>query len=102
MLKNDYLNSNRNGLGGQSQVGISDVAYPKLPKLLSMYASRACRSAVMIGTSLDLTRMKAIVSQMSDVEQPWNCPHGRPTMRHLFDMSQSHSIITSNISGAFS
>ncbi|CAG8533298.1 16067_t:CDS:10 [Funneliformis mosseae] len=29
-----------------------------------------------------------IVKRMGDIDQPWNCPHGRPTMRHLFDLSQ--------------
>jgi len=24
---------------------------------------------------------------MAEIEQPWDCPHGRPTMRHAFDLS---------------
>lgn len=56
-----------------------------LPKIMSMFASRACRTAVMIGTALTTQEMRHIVGQMVDVEQPWNCPHGRPTMRHLVD-----------------
>ena len=32
--------------------------------------------------------MNRIVRRLVDVEQPWNCPHGRPTMRHLVDMKQ--------------
>lgn len=62
---------------------------PILPKIMAMHASRACRSAIMIGTALNLQEMKRVVTQMSSVEQPWNCPHGRPTMRHLIDL-QSH------------
>ena len=57
-----------------------------LPKLISIYASKACRSAVMIGTALSQTEMATIVSNLVTIEQPWNCPHGRPTMRHLEDM----------------
>ncbi|KAI6660844.1 Mismatch repair endonuclease PMS2 [Oopsacas minuta] len=52
-------------------------------KIRSMFASRACRSAVMIGTALSLKEMERIVRNMAQMEQPWQCPHGRPTMRHL-------------------
>jgi DNA mismatch repair protein PMS2 len=53
---------------------------------VSMFASRACRSAVMIGTALNAREMGGIVARLEGVEQPWNCPHGRPTMRHLVDL----------------
>ncbi|PWY98544.1 DNA mismatch repair protein MutL [Testicularia cyperi] len=52
-------------------------------KARHMFASRACRKSVMIGTALDKRQMKAILKNMGTIEQPWNCPHGRPTMRHL-------------------
>ena len=51
-----------------------------------MFASRACRQSVMIGTALNQQEMKKIVSHMGDIEQPWNCPHGRPTIRHLVNL----------------
>ena len=53
-----------------------------------MFASRACRSAVMIGTALSRSKLQTLVRHMSEMEHPWACPHGRPTMRHLFDLSQ--------------
>lgn len=28
-----------------------------------------------------------IVEHLADLESPWNCPHGRPTMRHLVDLT---------------
>ena len=87
----------------------------RLPKATAMFASRACRSAVMIGTPLTRDKMQSIVRGMAALDQPWNCPHGyslraisaacccfcgqsshvcvcvrarrRPTMRHLFDVS---------------
>ncbi|KAH8857913.1 Mismatch repair endonuclease PMS2 [Schistosoma japonicum] len=43
-------------------------------RLRDILASRSCRSAVMVGTALDQKKMKR------------NCPHGRPTMRHLFHL----------------
>ncbi|KAL5112470.1 Mismatch repair endonuclease PMS2 [Taenia crassiceps] len=57
-------------------------------RLRDILASRACRSAVMIGTVLDHKQMTRIVSNMSTMEHPWNCPHGRPTMRHLFHLGR--------------
>lgn len=24
---------------------------------------------------------------LAGLEQPWNCPHGRPTLRHLVDLA---------------
>ncbi|XP_056641281.1 mismatch repair endonuclease PMS2 isoform X1 [Diorhabda sublineata] len=55
-------------------------------KLRKMFASRACRKSVMIGTPLNKTDMKKIVEHMGQIDQPWNCPHGRPTMRHLINL----------------
>ncbi|XP_071976594.1 mismatch repair endonuclease PMS2 [Engystomops pustulosus] len=52
-------------------------------RVRQMFASRACRKSVMIGTALTTHEMKKLVAHMGEIEQPWNCPHGRPTMRHL-------------------
>ncbi|XP_055946183.1 mismatch repair endonuclease PMS2-like isoform X1 [Argiope bruennichi] len=52
-----------------------------------MFASRACRKSVMIGTALTIPLMKKLVTHMGEIEQPWNCPHGRPTIRHLFNLN---------------
>lgn len=41
---------------------------------------------VMVGTALNTSEMKKLVLHMGDIEQPWNCPHGRPTMRHLANL----------------
>jgi hypothetical protein len=40
----------------------------------------------MIGTALNQGEMELIVERLVDVDQPWNCPHGRPTMRHVADL----------------
>ena len=52
-----------------------------------MFASRACRMSVMVGTALNDGQMKRIVGRMGEMDQPWNCPHGRPTMRHLINLN---------------
>ncbi|CAO3589809.1 unnamed protein product [Absidia cylindrospora] len=52
-------------------------------RIRSMFASRACRKSYMIGDPLNRKQMLKIVHHMGEIDQPWNCPHGRPTMRHL-------------------
>ncbi|XP_017016098.2 mismatch repair endonuclease PMS2 [Drosophila takahashii] len=57
-------------------------------RVRAMFASRACRKSVMIGTALNRnTTMRRLITQMGEIEQPWNCPHGRPTMRHLINIT---------------
>ncbi|XP_017892868.1 mismatch repair endonuclease PMS2 [Ceratina calcarata] len=56
-------------------------------RVRQMLASRACRSAVMIGTALNLNDMQRLVRQMARLENPWCCPHGRPTIRHLLSLT---------------
>uniref|UniRef100_D8Q7M4 DNA mismatch repair protein PMS1 n=1 Tax=Schizophyllum commune (strain H4-8 / FGSC 9210) TaxID=578458 RepID=D8Q7M4_SCHCM len=56
-------------------------------KARAMFASRACRKSVMIGMPLTKGQMTAVVQHMGTMDQPWNCPHGRPTMRHLIDLA---------------
>eukprot|EP00062_Callorhinchus_milii_P008972 gi/632952705/ref/XP_007891996.1/ PREDICTED: mismatch repair endonuclease PMS2 [Callorhinchus milii] len=55
-------------------------------RVRQMFASRACRKSVMIGTALQMSEMKKLITHMGEIEHPWNCPHGRPTMRHLANL----------------
>lgn len=55
-------------------------------KYRDMFASRACRSSVMIGTTLTTAKMREIVNNLATLDRPWTCPHGRPTIRHLFNL----------------
>eukprot|EP00794_Sanderia_malayensis_P019017 gene19017-20929_t len=57
-------------------------------RVRSMFASRACRMSTMVGSPLNRFQMKKLVSHMGDIEHPWNCPHGRPTMRHLINIKR--------------
>lgn len=61
----------------------SDRMLARLPKAIAMFASRACRTSIMIGTALSHKEMNSIVQKLAKVDMPWNCPHGRPTMRHV-------------------
>ncbi|OBT88211.1 hypothetical protein VE02_02449 [Pseudogymnoascus sp. 03VT05] len=56
---------------------------PRPSKVRKMFAMRACRSSVMIGRTLTTKQMAKLVGHMGEIDKPWNCPHGRPTMRHL-------------------
>ncbi|KAK9281440.1 hypothetical protein L1049_004342 [Liquidambar formosana] len=56
-------------------------------RVRAMLASRACRSSVMIGDPLGRNEMQKILEHLVDLKSPWNCPHGRPTMRHLVDLA---------------
>ncbi|KAF8520420.1 hypothetical protein BU17DRAFT_46831, partial [Hysterangium stoloniferum] len=57
-------------------------------KARAMFAMRACRKSVMVGMPLTIGQMTTVVRHMGTMEQPWNCPHGRPTMRHLASLTQ--------------
>jgi DNA mismatch repair protein PMS2 len=69
-----------------SQQDTADRIVARLPKAIAMFASRACRTSIMIGTALSQKEMVKVVQRLADVEHPWNCPHGRPTMRHVGDV----------------
>lgn len=55
-------------------------------KVRRMFAMRACRSSIMIGRTLTAKQMSAVITHMGEIDKPWNCPHGRPTMRHLVSL----------------
>ncbi|KAB0347265.1 hypothetical protein FD754_012122 [Muntiacus muntjak] len=55
-------------------------------RVRQMFASRACRKSVMIGTPLNTSEMKKLITHMGEMDHPWNCPHGRPTMRHIANL----------------
>lgn len=40
----------------------------------------------MIGKTLTNAQMGKVVKHMGEIDKPWNCPHGRPTMRHLCEL----------------
>ncbi|KAJ2763227.1 ATP-binding mismatch repair protein [Coemansia sp. BCRC 34490] len=70
---------------------VAPESSPRCERARRMFASRACRKSTMIGDPLALPQMRAIVRHLSSLDHPWNCPHGRPTMRHLFRLSPAPS-----------
>lgn len=79
--------STTNGTGSQNgsqKGGLLSAIRPS--RVRGMLASRACRSSIMIGDALCKKEMEKILCHLADLDAPWNCPHGRPTMRHLADL----------------
>ncbi|KAI4095779.1 MAG: hypothetical protein LQ339_007142 [Xanthoria mediterranea] len=80
---------------GESPLSMSDTSttisghrlpprhVPRPSKIRKLFAMRACRSSVMIGKTLQKRQMEKLIRHMGEIDKPWNCPHGRPTMRHL-------------------
>jgi len=64
----------------------ADNILARLPKAIDMFASRACRSSIMIGRVLSTKEMERVVAKMQDLKDPWTCAHGRPTIRHVSDL----------------
>jgi DNA mismatch repair protein MutL len=46
-------------------------------------ASFACRSAVKAGQKLTVEEMKMLADQLFAVQNPYSCPHGRPTIHRI-------------------
>lgn len=64
------------------------LSVPRPGKVRKMFAMRACRSSIMVGKTLTSRQMERVVQNMGTIDKPWNCPHGRPTMRHLMSLGQ--------------
>lgn len=71
----------------EAQITSSSTAIPRPSKVRKMFAMRACRSSIMIGRALSHKQMSRVLEHMGTIDKPWNCPHGRPTMRHLISLA---------------
>jgi len=49
----------------------------------NLIASLACHSSIKAGERLALPAMEALVKRLANTENPFNCPHGRPTIIQL-------------------
>jgi len=67
----------------ESHISADSSYVPRPGKVRKMFAMRACRSSIMIGKTLSMKQMRNVLEHMGKIDKPWNCPHGRPTMRHL-------------------
>lgn len=65
----------------------SERTFESLRQVLldSRAASMACRGAVKFHQPMNPEALEMLVSDLLSCEDPWACPHGRPTMLHLSD-----------------
>ena len=93
LLVSDFLEI-VDALDGECIMDVNDAftGPHRLIRLLSSvratFASKACRTAVMVGDSLSTAKMNDIITSLTNLHQPWNCPHGRPTLKHLLDVTE--------------
>lgn len=71
-----------------SHISAGSTHVPRPSKVRKMFAMRACRSSIMIGKTLSRRQMRNVLDHMGRLDKPWNCPHGRPTMRHLTSLDK--------------
>jgi len=48
--------------------------------ILQKLASMACKAAVKGNNSMDLKEMEALIDELLTLDNPYHCPHGRPTV----------------------
>ena len=53
------------------------------PAAMSRITARACKSAIKAGDSLAEEEIKQLIYDLAECENPYNCPHGRPTFIKL-------------------
>lgn len=60
---------------------LSDYHGSKTPEILSdRIASMSCKAAVKGNHKMDFRQAEELIREMMDLENPYHCPHGRPTM----------------------
>ena len=50
----------------------------------------ACHSSIRFNRSLTLEEMKQVIKDLEKCEQPFHCPHGRPTLICMEDKDLIH------------
>lgn len=82
------------GDGGDSDVGDDDdggsetaqaVDLVRRRLLEELAADMSCKAAIKIHRPMGREEMEALVSDLFACEQPYACPHGRPTVLHMAD-----------------
>ncbi|MBR3401411.1 MAG: DNA mismatch repair endonuclease MutL [Parasporobacterium sp.] len=60
---------------------LSDVSSGAAPQILTdRIATAACKAAVKGGNILSVQQAQALIDELMTLDNPYNCPHGRPTI----------------------
>lgn len=70
---------------GDSGEGESAAANVSRRILEELAAERSCKAAIKIHRVMSAAEMEALVSELYACDQPYACPHGRPTVLYLGD-----------------
>ncbi|MFU0827537.1 MAG: DNA mismatch repair protein MutL [Lachnoclostridium sp.] len=61
--------------------GLVDEVYNETPEmLLDKIATMSCKAAVKGNQKLSYEEAKALIEELLELDNPYNCPHGRPTI----------------------
>ena len=59
----------------------SNLTGKETPELiLEKVATMSCKAAVKGNTTLSLPEIEALIDELLTLDNPYNCPHGRPTI----------------------
>jgi DNA mismatch repair protein MutL len=59
----------------------SNLSGKQTPELiLEKVASMSCKAAVKGNTKLSMAEVESLIDELLTLENPYNCPHGRPTI----------------------
>jgi DNA mismatch repair protein PMS2 len=70
------------------ELASTKITLSEHPDFYEAAATKACRISIMIGDVLQYSQMANILQQLSELNSPWNCPHGRPTLIFLSSFNQ--------------
>ena len=69
----DFINDLVEEILGEKKMNVQEIRKDKI-------ATLACHSSIRFNRRLDVIESRKLLSRLSRCAQPFNCPHGRPTM----------------------
>ena len=76
----------------ESELDINDA----LGTMNTIAASIACHSSIRAGDTIDLKEMNLLLRDLENCNEPFHCPHGRPTIQNISINQLNHMFIRPN------